>query len=76
MGKQEGTVKELLQIVLSDFDETDRDLILFVMQKDYHIQLDEAASPRLSSIKEALHLVLGNSALPILKKFETATSEA
>jgi hypothetical protein len=46
------------------------------MQKDYHIGCDDEASSRLSSVKEALHLALGNSAPPVLKKLETAVSEA
>jgi hypothetical protein len=76
MHRHERTVRELLQKVLSDFDEPEKDLILFVIQRDYHIALDEPASHRLSSIKESLHLVLGNSAPPVLKKFETLVSEA
>lgn len=76
MHKYEPTVEELLQKVLSDFNEPEKDLIMFVIQKDCHIALDEPASHRLSSIKEALHLVLGNSALPVLNKFETTISEA
>jgi hypothetical protein len=76
MHRHERTVRELLQKVLSDFDEPEKDLILFVIKKGYHVAFDEPASHRLSSIKEALYLALGNSAPPVLNKFETLTSEA
>jgi hypothetical protein len=76
MHKDKRTVRELLLKVLPDINEPDRELLFFVLQKDYHIRMNEPAAANLSKVEEAIHGLFGNSAQSILRKLEGQLSEA
>ena len=71
------TVGQLLEGVLSMRSEADRQLIYFVLEKDYHIRIDKVADEtNLVTIERALRGLFGDAAPSILTRLHTQVLEA
>ncbi|MEO9294816.1 MAG: hypothetical protein ABI347_04365 [Nitrososphaera sp.] len=64
--------KGMVRSALADFSEADREVILFVLQKDYGIRFDISSASGLKEIERALKNVLGGSAGRVIEKLQAA----
>ena len=62
----------IVRSALADFSEADREVILFVLQKDYGIRFGFPSASSLKKIERALKNVLGGSAGRAIKRLRAA----
>ena len=62
----------IVRSALADFSEADREVILFVLQKDYGVRFDFSSASSLKEIERALKKVLGGSAGRTIKRLQAA----
>lgn len=62
----------MVRSALADFSEADREVILFVLQKDYGVRFDFSSAPSLKEVERALKNILGGSAGRAMKRLQAA----
>lgn len=76
MHKHKRTSRELSELILPDINFADRELLFFVLQKDYHVRMEEPAVANLSTIENAIRDLFGTPRMKLVRRLEGSVTEA